>query len=223
MLAKEKGKRISEEVADYVVFDLETTGISSAKDEVIEISALKVRNGVVVGEFSTLVNPGRSIPFQASQVNGITDAMVKDAPTFEVALKDFLEFIGDDVLVGHNINSFDMKFIYRDVEKFWGKTINNDYLDTLLYSRQKLLQLKNHKLVDLAEYYHISSEGAHRALNDCHMNQKVFEHLKKEKRGKVTGTDMCPNCGLPLKKRSGKYGEFWGCTGFPMCRYTKNV
>ena len=80
MLGKTAGKRLTAYISDYVIFDLETTGISSAADEVIEISAVKVKGGRVVEEFSTLVNPGRPIPFAASQLNGITDDMVKNSP-----------------------------------------------------------------------------------------------------------------------------------------------
>lgn len=219
------GNRLKAYVPDYVVFDLETTGISTYTDAVIEVSAVKVVGGEVVDEFSTLVNPERPIPAAASSVNNIFDNMVKDAPVFEVALKEFLDFVGDSVLVGHNIHSFDMKFIRRDAMEYWGKTIDNDYVDTLYMARTCLPQLSHHRLVDLAKYYGISDEGAHRALADCRMNQKVFECLAKEN-GKLTegskSIKECPICGDMLKMRSGKYGEFWGCTSFPRCRYTEN-
>ena len=94
MLSDKQGKNISKYVPDYVVFDLETTGTSCVKDRVVEISAVKVINGVVTDEFSTLVNPEMHISPWATEVNGITDDMVADAPTFDVALKDFLEFVG---------------------------------------------------------------------------------------------------------------------------------
>ena len=223
MLAKTTGKRLTTYVSDYVVFDLETTGISSAADEVIEISAIKVKAGQVIAEFSTLVNPGRSIPFAASQVNGITDDMVKNSPSFERAFAEFLKFAGNEILVGHNIHNFDMKFLYRDARRFWNATLNNDYIDTLQMARVCLPQLGHHRLTDLAEYYGICSEGAHRALCDCRMNQKVFECLGKERRKIKAAAKTCPRCGGDLKKRSGRFGEFWGCTGFPACRYTENV
>lgn len=234
MLSKKPGKKLNTYVPDYVVFDLETTGVSCVTDKVIEISALKVKNGQVMEEFSTLVNPECPIPFYASQVNGITDKMVKDSPVFQKAFADFLEFVGDAVLVGHNIHTFDMKFLYRDANRFWKQTVSNDYIDTLQLSRVCLPQLSHYKLTDLAEHYGISSEGAHRALCDCHMNHKVFERLGKEmKKTSVTtnqknsvtekSAKACPQCGGVLKKRSGRYGDFWGCTSFPGCRYTENV
>lgn len=224
MLEAVKGKRISEYVSDYVVFDLETTGTSATTDDVVEISAVKVCKGNVVDEFSTLVNPQRAIPFYASQVNGITDDMVIDAPVFEEALKSFLEFAEDAVLVGHNIHTFDMKFIYRDAEKYWGKTISNNYIDTLSLARRRLPKLEHHKLVDLAEHYGVSSEGAHRALNDCRMNQVVYEKLMQESETPdTTGLKICPCCGLRMREKSGRYGGFWGCSGYPECRYTENM
>ena len=226
MLSRKPGKKLNKYVSDYVVFDLETTGVSCNSDEVVEISAIKVIGGEVVDEFTTLVNPGRPIPYHASEVNGITDDMVKDSPFFEEALFNFLEFVGDSVLVGHNIHTFDMKFLYRDAERFWGETIGNDYIDTLQVSRIYLPQLSHYKLVDLAKYYGISTTGAHRALNDCRMNQIVFEQLAKEMANPsedAKSVKKCPKCGNILRKRKGRYGEFWGCMSYPGCTYTRNV
>lgn len=224
-LSNSQGKKLYKYVSDYCIFDLETTGISCMSDEVIEISAIKVENGNIVGEYSTLVNPGRPIPYQASMVNGIYDDMVYDAPSFETALGEFLEFAADLPLVGHNISSFDMRFIYRDVEKYWEKTIDNDYIDTLQLARKCLPKLNSYKLTELANYYEINTEGAHRALNDCRMNQQVFEKLAEEMANSsvdVTPSKVCPKCGSEMVKRNGRFGAFFGCTGYPGCRYTEN-
>lgn len=226
MLCDKKGTAIEKYVRDYVIFDLETTGVSSRWDEVVEISAIKVENGEITGEFSSLVNPGRHIPDDASAVNGITDEMVAEAPYFSTVLEDFFEFVGDFVLIGHNIHTFDMKFIYRDAEKYFGKVPGNDYIDTLRLAKNYLPQLYRYRLVDLAEHYGISTAGAHRALNDCRMNQIVYEHLAEEmssEKVKAAGGRLCPVCGCMMKKRSGRYGEFWGCSGYPKCRHTENV
>ncbi|MCR5431742.1 MAG: topoisomerase DNA-binding C4 zinc finger domain-containing protein [Lachnospiraceae bacterium] len=226
MLSHEIGNKLNSYVADYVIFDLETTGVSYVTDQVIEISAIKVKNGTPVDEFTTLVNPMRHIPKDASDVNGITDDMVMDAPIFEVALKQFLDFVGDMVLVGHNICGFDMKFINRDAMKFFGMMVGNDYIDTLPMARACLPTMSHHTLSDLARHYSISTNGAHRALNDCRMNQMVFENLAKEleKKSKTASNiKKCPQCGNVLKLRSGRFGEFWGCTGYPNCRYTEKV
>lgn len=210
MLGNTKGKLINKHVPDYVVYDLETTGISSNYDEIIEISAVKVRAGKIVDEFSELVNPGRPIPHAASAVNNISDGMVANAPFFQEILPWFLDFIGNDVLAGHNIHSFDMKFLYRDCERYFHQTLTNDYADTLRLARICLPGLQHHRLGDLADYYGISTAGAHRALTDCRINQQVYELLAKELdniAAEKIYSKLCPVCGKPLIKRNGRYGE----------------
>ncbi len=226
MLSTRPGNKLDMYHADYVVFDLETTGISCVNDRVVEISAVKVADGEVVDEFTSLVDPEMPIPAGASEVNGITDDMVRGCPVFKVVFSDFLDFIGDSILVGHNIQLFDMKFLYRDAEEYWGKTLGNDFIDTLQIARAYLPQLDHHRLTDLAEYYGIETDGAHRALNDCRMNQKVFECLRREMENpseEARRVKKCPRCGNVLRKRKGKFGEFWGCAGYPDCRYTENI
>lgn len=221
MFANSSGNILNNYVSDYVVFDLETTGVSTSNDEVVEISALKVKAGSVVDEFSTLVNPGKPIPFYATNINGITDDMVNDAPAFKEVLADFISFAGDDVLVGHNIYRFDMKFIYRDSLKYYGKSVSNDYADTYCLAKSLFPELSCHKLTFLADYLGLSTEGAHRALYDCRMTQVLYERIGQELKKGVSGNmKICPQCGSPLVKRHGIHGEFWSCLSFPSCRYT---
>lgn len=220
MLGNRRGNSLKEYVANYTVFDLETTGVSPQFDSIIEISAVKVIDGKVADTFSSLVNPGRPIPYSATAVNGISDEMVADQPVLDVIFPKFLAFIGDDVLVGHNIQSFDMKFIWRGAEELYGKTISNDYIDTLPMARRCLRVLSRHRLVDIAAYYRISTAGAHRALNDCLMNQQCFERMAKER--VEAPQKLCPICGGEMRRRNGRFGDFWGCSGFPACRYTEN-
>ena len=222
MLTDKQGKRIDEYVPDYVLFDLETTGISVTMDEVIEISAVKVAGRKVTEEFTSLVNPQRAIPYAASMVNGITDEMVTDARSFEPVLSDFLDFAGDHILVGHNICRFDMEFIYRDSKRFFQQIPGNDLVDTLMIAKACLPGLTHHRLTDLALYYGISTDGAHRALNDCRMNQQVFEHLGDEIIKGTAAIKKCPRCGRILKMRNGRFGTFYGCSGYPECKYTEN-
>lgn len=225
MEERKRGNRVSGYRPNYVVFDLETTGLSPEIDAIIEISAVKVKKGKVEESFSTLVNPNRRIPAAASKVNGITDEMVIDAPILKDALKQFLSFIGNDILVGHNIHSFDMKFLNRAMQEYYGNDIGNDYIDTLYMARNCLKELPHHRLTDLAVYFHISTEGAHRALNDCMMNQGCYEEmgkLMKEAGSQLPETESCPRCGGQLIKRSGRFGPFYGCGNFPKCRYTRN-
>lgn len=213
-----KGKQLVNYVSEYVVFDLETTGVSCIKDAIIEISAVKVKQGNIVDTFSTLVNPARPIPAGATAVNGITDEMVADAPYLHDVLGEFLEFIGDYVLVGHNIHCFDTNFIYDAALELYGKPVTNDFIDTLFMARKCLPKLEHHRLVDVAEYFHIDSEGAHRAMNDCIMNQKCYEELGKLQ--KNIEVIICPKCGGEMVKRTGKFGEFYGCSNYPSCRHT---
>lgn len=229
MKVRNKGKRLSGYLKDYIVFDLETTGINPEWDTIIEISAVKVCGHEVTEEFSTLVNPGRHIPAGATAVNGITDDMVSEAPELKTAIAGFMEFIGDSVLVGHNIHTFDTNFVYDAVRETLGREFQNDYVDTLFMARRCLPQLSHHKLTDLAEHFKIGTEGAHRALNDCIMNQKCYEEMGKmlEQKKKEDGNNetelTCPVCGGILIKRKGKYGYFYGCEGFPGCRFTQNI
>ncbi len=210
---------------DYVVFDLETTGLSPLQDEIIEISGIRVREGKTAGEYSTLVNPGRKIPSSASLINGITDNMVREAPALKTALEGFLDFAGQDILVGHNIHSFDMKFLQAGMLRELGRELTNDYVDTL-YLAKGLLSLPRYRLTDLAQHFHIETAGAHRALQDCVMNQQCYEKLAElpgMPSGDADHAPVCPRCGSLLMKRNGKYGSFWGCSGFPGCRYTRNA
>ncbi len=226
MLSKKAGNRLDAFVSDYVVFDLETTGISPYTDKVVEISAVKVRDNKVTDEFSSLVNPECHISEGASAVNGIYDEMVEDEPTFEEVLPKFIDFIEDLPLVGHNIHSFDMNFIYRDAEAYLGAFPDNDYIDTLLIARKCMPEMAHHRMTDLATHYGISIEGAHRALKDCQMTQLVYEFLKDEMELFNSGhkkIPLCRRCGKQMRLRNGKHGEFWGCSGYPGCNYTMDV
>lgn len=226
MKHRNKGKRLASFIGDYVVFDLETTGINQETDAIIEISAVKVRNHEVIEEFSTLVNPGRRIPKAATAVNGITDDMVEDAPDISTAMREFLNFIGESVLVGHNIHTFDTNFAYDAALDSLGRELTNDYIDTLYMARRCLPELSHHKLTDISAHFCIETEGAHRALCDCRMNQRCYEEMGKLMQTKNIQEEKvqnCPQCGNELVLRNGKYGMFYGCSGYPGCRFTKNV
>ena len=215
----------SDFITNYILFDIETTGLSPVTDQIVELSAVKVQSGEIVDEFSTLVNPGIHIPYTASSINGITDDMVKDAPGIDQVITDFAAFVGDFVLMGHNIIRFDFKFIQRDALKYLGREFQNDRVDTLWVANRYLPDLKSRSLQNLAYHYGISYEGAHRALADCHINKKVYDRLLKEMENPSDAAKkvlVCPRCGNTLKKRTGSFGEFWGCRSFPECKYTKN-
>lgn len=222
---RNKGRKLGGYVKDYVVFDLETTGFRFESDEIIEISAVKVQDSRIVDTYSTLVKPSIRIPASATKVNHITNDMVSGAPGIAEALEGFVDFVETGILVGHNIHNFDMNFVYDAAMQVFQTGIYNDYIDTLHLAKQCLPQLKHHRLSDVAEYFDISTEGAHRALNDCIINQKCYERLGDllKEQPQVKTEQSCPQCGGGLVKRKGRYGEFWGCSSFPRCRYTRNV
>ncbi len=176
--------RAKEQTLDdsYVVFDIETTGFSSVEDRIIEIGAVKVQQGKIVDSYSTFVNPERPIPFEITNLTGITDEKVLDAPTIETVLPEFLGFIGESVLVAHNAG-FDVGFMEQNCrrmnlpEKF-------TYLDTVALARVLLPTLSKYKLNIVAKALGISLENHHRAVDDAGATAEIFvkfiEMLKEQ-------------------------------------------
>lgn len=163
---------------DYVVFDIETTGLDPKFDEIIEISGVKVVNDEIIDTFSSLVKPENLISPFITELTHITNEMVKDADKIEVVLPKFMEFIGDNILIGHNVN-FDINFVYDTLEKInYSKKLSNNFIDTMRLGRYLLKNLNHHRLMDLANYYNISYEGAHRSLTDAKITYQVYLKLK---------------------------------------------
>ena len=165
----EKGQSLN---GTYVVFDLETTGFSSIKDKIIEIGAVKVENGVIIDKFSTFVNPKVPIPFEITNLTGITDDMVMEAPDIETILPQFLEFVGDAVLVAHNA-SFDVSFIEQNC-RYQDITPDFTSVDTVAMARILLPTLSKFKLNVVANALHISLENHHRAVDDAGATAEIF-------------------------------------------------
>lgn len=175
-----KGHSIEKYTGDYCVVDLETTGIFISETDIIEISALKVRNGNVVEEFSTLINPGCHIPAEATSVNHISDEMVANAPAFCDIVEPFLNFVGKDVIVGYNNAGFDMNIIYDNVLASRGTPFSNNYIDVMHAARRSISDMKDYKLETLSAYYGFDTEGEHRALKDCYLTKDCYEELYKQ-------------------------------------------
>ena len=152
---------------EMVVFDIETTGLSALNCRITEIGAVKIRGGEVIDRFNTFVNPEVAIPEEIVKLTGITDEMVADAPLYPEALRSFLEFAGEDMLVAHNAN-FDIGFI-RHFAYLAELPFTNSYMDTLALSRFINPELKNHKLDTLAKYYDLGEFNHHRACDDAEM------------------------------------------------------
>ena len=160
---------------DFVVFDLETTGVNYSSDKIIEIGAVKIVQGRMVETFGTLVNPERKIPADATKVNNITDDDVKDAPTLKEVMPDFFKFCDGCVLVSYVIG-FDFNFI-----EFHGKALGyaftNKTDDAFVLAKQKLKGLKNYKLTTVAKHLGVSLENAHRAVFDAVATGEVMIKL----------------------------------------------
>jgi len=167
----------SEEPLDgtFICFDIETTGLSANRDKITEIGAVKVENGQITDTFSTFANPGMPIPAKITELTGITDAMVKDAPSQSEAVSAFLEFAGDNVLVAHNA-PFDTSFIRKACENM-NREYNYTSIDTVAISRAILTDIKNCKLDTVAKYLRLGDFNHHRATDDAEMLARIFINL----------------------------------------------
>ena len=162
----------------FVIFDTETTGFSPAKDRLVELGAVKVRNGKKIGEKTWLINPQRYIPYYVQNVHHITPDMVKDRPTFAQIYPEFLEFIDGSVLIAHNA-PFDVRFISAEAGRNGMPAPKNAVLDSLVLFRTWYPDLKSHTVSDLIDLFEISTDGlhAHRATDDSLF---VYYAIQKE-------------------------------------------
>ena len=165
---------------DYVVFDLETTGAKTPPCRITEIGAYRIKNGAIAGEFHTLVNPETPIPPFMTQLTGISNQMVRNAPKFSEIASDFLDFIGDSVLVAHNA-SFDIRFLNHEIGRVYENyRVANAHLCTVQLSRKLLPHIANHRLHTVAEYYSIFIKNRHRASDDAFATAKIFVNFLDE-------------------------------------------
>ncbi len=173
-----KGKSILEFPESYTVIDIETTGLDPMFDSIIELGAIKFENGNQISQFQSLVNPGYEIDDFIIELTGITNDMLSEAPTIQEALPNFLSFVGNSILVGHNVN-FDINFIYDNAEYLALPIFKNDFVDTMRISRRLYKDLENHKLSTLSNFLRVEVEDAHRAMSDCIRTQLCFEKMRK--------------------------------------------
>lgn len=181
---RNKGQSIIDSISNYTVIDLETTSKYTSSAEIIELAAVKIRNSEIVDKYSTLIKPSSNVSSAITAITGITNEMLENAPSINEKLRDYLDFIGDDIILGHNIASFDSTILYDLCEKMNLKTFNNDILDTLRYSNYCNIDVSNHKLKTISEFFNIE-HNAHRALNDCIANFEVYEKLKERFTGSI--------------------------------------
>jgi len=169
----------------FVAFDIETTGTLGAANgdtapEITEIGAVKVVNGVIVDRFSQLANPGRKIVPRIARLTHITDAMLADKPSVAEVIRQFKDFVGDSVLIGHNIKNCDIPYISKAAKRA-GIAFDNSYFDTYRYAKSKKAAMgwDNVKLEYLSEQFGISQPDAHRAWCDAEANVGVYLKLKE--------------------------------------------
>lgn len=167
------------EDASYVVFDVETTGLSAVYDTIIELAAVRVQEGEIVDRFESFANPHHPLSETTINLTGITDDMLKDAPEVEDMLKDFAEWMGGDVLVAHNA-TFDIGFINQGFEKIGLEKVENPIIDTLELARFLLPQLKNHRLNTLCKHFNIELTQHHRAIYDAEATGHLIWKLVKQ-------------------------------------------
>lgn len=191
-LREHKGHSLLEFPDSYVVIDLETTGFDPSYDDILEMAALRVVNGVAEDTFSSLVNPGCPIDEYITDLTGITDDMVKDAPPLQDVLPRFLAFVGNDIIIGHNVG-FDIRFIYDICELAKIQPFSNDYVDTMRLSRTLFKEEKHHRLSDLAKRFSVGVSVEHRALEDVEQTYKCYCYMK----------DYVADHGIILKARPG--------------------
>ncbi|MGB7068175.1 MAG: exonuclease domain-containing protein [Pyrinomonadaceae bacterium] len=171
-------RRLTE--TEFVVFDLETTGAKSPPCRITEIGAYKVRGGLLLDEFHTLVNPETPIPPFIKSLTGISDEMVAEAPKFVEISSRLLDFIGSSVLVAHN-SHFDMRFLNYEIGRVYTNyRVANPCLCTVQLSRKLLPHIQNHKLKTVAEYYSIPLVNHHRASDDARATVGIFLNLLEE-------------------------------------------
>lgn len=160
-------------ISNYCVLDLETTGLSCIKNEIIEVGILKVRNNEMVGRYSKLVKPKSKVSKKITEITGITNEMLKDKPVIEEIIIEILAFIGDDVIIGHNV-LFDLGFISSVLEM----DLSNMYIDTVWLSKITYPELRKHRLSDLTNYLGIYT-NTHRAIDDCIATKELYDDIKK--------------------------------------------
>ncbi|WP_339125853.1 PolC-type DNA polymerase III [Fusobacterium nucleatum] len=171
MVTNPKDKKIDDE--EFVVFDIETTGLNSHTNEIIEIGAVKIKAGRIVDRYSQLINPGRPIPYHITEITSITDEQVANEPKIDKVIGKFVDFVGDAVLVAHNA-PFDIGFIKRDIKKYLNIDYQCSVIDTLQMARDLFPDLKKYGLGDLNKTLGLALEKHHRAVDDSQATANMF-------------------------------------------------
>ena len=182
---RNKGKSLSEFPKNYSILDLETTGLDPNYDEIIEIGIIKVRNNEIVDTYQTLVQPNSTyidddnneiyVDEFIEELTGITNVMLENSPKIEKVIENAINFISEDIIVGHNVN-FDINFLYDAIKKYNGADLSNDFLDLMKMARRAIKEINHHRLTDIAAFFEYDYEP-HRALEDCKATYDLLNHL----------------------------------------------
>ncbi len=170
-LSRARGETL--EMLDYVVFDIETTGLEPTQHEITEIGALKLKGNEVQGVFSSLVRPRNPIPSEITRFTGIDDEMVEASPSIREVLPRFIEFAGDAFLIAHNAE-FDVAFIKQNLKRYLDKDLPNSIICTVKISRYLFPDLENHKLHTVAGHLGIPVDNRHRAMGDTEATYQIW-------------------------------------------------
>lgn len=163
---------------DYVVIDLETTGKNTKEDEITELAAIRYRNGKKVATYSQLVKAQKPVRTFVIMLTGITNDNLNDKPPIEKAIGDFADFVGNDILIGHNIAAFDSVFIADAYQKHLGRTLENSCVDTMRIGKKVCAGLSSYSLENLAAELGVEYQGAHRGLADCETTNACYQKMK---------------------------------------------
>ena len=185
-----RGKSLIASPEDYVCIDLETTGLRPSSDWIIEVAAYRVRSGRAEDRFVSFVRPGElnKVSSFITQLTGITREMVADAPLPEEVLPELFDFVGDDMVVGHN-TCFDMNFLYDGALRAGLEPIGNDFTDTMRISRRTYKELPNHRLGTLAQHLCVVPTTAHRAAADVETTIRCYERMVKARYADIPSWD----------------------------------
>lgn len=170
----EEYKRMN--ISDYCVIDIETTGLRREYDQIIEMSAIRIRNNVITDKFSQLVKPTVPISAEATIVNNITEEMVRNASSIKEILPKFINFVGNDIVMGHNVG-FDLEFIIDACNKI-GLSFKNAFLDTLAFAQFTFENMPNYRLSTLCKELSVS-RLKHKAESDCISIKELYDKLKE--------------------------------------------
>ena len=196
---RNKGNNTVKFPKDYIVFDLETTGLDPEYDSIIEIGAIKYKEGKEVGRYQTLVQPddfyealdddedyairdGKKVLYIGefiTKLTGITNKMLECAPTFDKVVDEVMSFFGDEFILGYNVN-FDINFLYDAIKKYHNRDFQNDYFDVMRLARKVHRNLNHHRLKDMVVLYGITNERSHRALEDAKATHDIYKYLYKD-------------------------------------------